>query len=473
MKLASSRRLFSTLACSVIAVGCSVPSAINKTTSEFKAPSNWQTLVTKQQMPIVNNWVSSLQEQALYPLIERALHHNQQYQSNYYALMLAEQQVTISGATLLPELSVSAEQSRRKSVTSTNETISNSADINLQLSYEIDLWGKLSEQQRLANLQYASAKAQFEQQRLALITDLTRTWFNLAEAKKLLTLYKERAQNLSDNLEMMQRSYRLGLNKALDVYLAQNDVSNELARVAQQRHQVKEIERQLHLLIGAPESKEQFNAINLPILIDDVTVGTPSQMLAQRADIKSSWYDLLAADANLAIAHKARFPRLTLRANVGDNADELSNLLTGNPLAWSLIGGITAPIFNAGRLAAEEEKTRLTVKQKEQLYLQKLHQSLTDVESALSERVSLQESYGQYNKSLENALAAQKLAFEQYIKGLVTYSTVLEAQRRAFGTQTQLIQLTNQLIQNKITLHAAIGGNTNEVADRFYGAQSN
>ncbi|WP_303478675.1 efflux transporter outer membrane subunit [Thalassotalea sp. 1_MG-2023] len=456
---------------SIIIAGCSAPSAIRESTHNFIAPEKWQSAISKQQSPIVNNWVDTLQDKNLSALIEQALNNNQQYKSSYYSLILAEQQVTIAGASLLPELNLSAEQSRRKAVGDQVQSYDNNADISLQLSYEVDLWGKLSAQQRQANLQYASAKAQLEQQRLTLITEVASTWFTLAEANQLLSLYQERAKNLTDNLEMMERSYRLGLNQALDVYLAKNDVSSQLARVAQQQQQVLEIQRQLFLLLGAPEQSVVYNTRDLPILNENIAVGTPSDLLTRRPDLKSSWYDLLAANAGLAIAHKQRFPSIQLRANIGDSAEEIGSLLSGEPLAWSLIGSLTAPIFNAGKLAAQEEVSRLTVKQKEQQYLQSLHASFVEVENALSNRQALQERYTQFNQSLENTLAARKLAFDQYMKGLVTYSTVLEAQRRAFDTQTQLIQLTNQIIQNKITLHAALGGNTSELANGLWSAE--
>ncbi|WP_286268745.1 efflux transporter outer membrane subunit [Thalassotalea hakodatensis] len=468
MILAKPSNIISLIVSSVLFAGCSAPSAIHENTQNFTAPEKWLSAMSEQQTPIVNNWVNSFQDETLLTLIEQALNNNQEYKSNYYSLLLAEQQVTIAGATLLPELSLTAEQSRRKTTSNTTQSYNNTADISLQLSYEIDLWGKLSAQQRQANLQYAAAKAQLEQQRLTLITEVASTWFSLAEANQLLSLYQERAKNLSDNLDMMERSYRLGLNQALDVYLAKNDVSSQLARVADQQQQVRQIQRQLFLLLGSPEQPIGFNTQELPVLNENIAVGTPSEILARRPDLKSSWYDLLAADAGLAIAHKQRFPSIQLRANIGDSADDIGNLLSGDPLAWSLIGSLTAPIFNAGKLAAQEEISRITVKQKEQQYLQSLHASFVEVENALSNRQALQERYSQFNQSLENTLAAQKLAFDQYMKGLVTYSTVLEAQRRAFDTQTQLIQLTNQILQNKITLHAALGGNTSELANGLW-----
>ena len=96
--------------------------------------------------------------------------------------------------------------------------------------------------------------------------------------------------------------------------------------------------------------------------------------------------------------------------------------------------------------------------QKEKQYLQQVYQAFADVENSVSERESLNQQYSFYLKAQENAIAAEKLSFDQYLRGLVTYTTVLESQRRSFDAQTTVIQLTNQLLQNRIEIYLALGG---------------
>lgn len=440
--------------------GCSVTSAIDKTSLELKLPSAWHSQANASTNDIEQDWLQSFEDKQLLAFISIALENNHAYKASRLTLAQAEQQVIVSGAKLLPELSLSANQSRRKSVTQSNNVYANNAEITAQLSYELDVWGKLSSEQKRANLALASAKTQLRQQALDLSADVSRLWFNLIESKQLLALYKQRASNLTRNLDIIQSSYQLGITDALDVYLTQNDVNRELARVAEQSYTVKKLQRELELKLGGYPEGVLKSPAKLPLLNGNINAGEPAQFLTRRFDIASRWYDLLAADASLAIAHKNRFPSFTLTASAGDSADELGNLLAGDALAWSLIGNIAAPLFNGGRLAAMEEQARLTVKQKEQGYLEKVFQAFASVENALENRKALSQRYDFLFQAQDNAQAAEKLAFDQYMKGLISYTSVLESQRRAFDAQTQLIQVTNQIIQNKINLHMALGGSS-------------
>lgn len=439
-------------------VGCTSNNALDMSLVNVETPKQWQGSNAKDNGPILNDWFLAFNDNTLNALIQNALSNNYDFKANQFAMQLAQQQVVISGASLLPELSLNATQSRKKSVTETGTKISNSADISAKLSYEVDLWGKLSDEQRRANLALASAKHKLKHQELNLVATVARTWFDLVSANQLLALYQQRANNQTRNLDIIQSSYRLGLNQALDVYLTQNNVNSEKARVIDQQHQVQKLQRQLELLIGEYPKGVLSAPNSLPLITKDIALSEPSQLLTQRFDIASSWYDLLASDASLAIAHKKRFPSFTLTASTGDSADKLSNLLDGNALAWSLLGNITAPIFNSGRLEAAENQAELTLRQKEQRYLEQVYQAFADVENAIGNRQALKQRYQHFLQAKENAEAAEKLAFDQYMKGLVSYTSVLESQRRAFDAQTQLIQLTNQLLQNRINLYVSLGG---------------
>jgi outer membrane protein TolC len=173
----------------------------------------------------------------------------------------------------------------------------------------------------------------------------------------------------------------------------------------------------------------------------------------------ASWYQLLAKNSALAYAHKQRFPSISITTSLTDSRADISDLLSSSSLGWSLLGNITMPLFNAGKLKANEEKARLTLKQTEQTYLSTLYNAFADVENAVTTEATLTERYQIMLKAQENAIAAETLSFEQYQKGLVEYTTVLDAQSRSYDAQSTVIQIKNQLITNRINLHIALGGN--------------
>lgn len=462
---------------SILNSGCSTPSGLSDHQAKGivgeNMPAQWQVKAvdSSEENQVSDAWLKSFDDNALEEMITYALTHNFQLNADRYNVDLARERLKVSTASDFPELSLSLDNTRRKQVSNSEETsYQTSADIGIDLRYELDLWGKLSDEQSQDRLDYAAAQANFQENKLNLVAKISKAWFDLIQAQQLLNLYQERAENLQRNLSMIQSSYELGLNDALDVYLTKNTVNQELSRVAQQQQIVQVNSRALELLLGNYPLVKEINTEKLPLINTEINLGLPAQLLTRRADIQAQWLALLALDAGLAVAHKQRFPSLNLNANINDSSNELSNLLNGGALAWSLIGSVTSPLFNAGRLESLEQQAKLLVEQKEQQYLQQVYQAFAEVENSISERDSLNQRYAYYLTAKENALAAEKLSFDQYLRGLVTYTTVLESQRRSFDAQTTVIQLTNELLQNRVDIYRALGGNY--LADSKQAAQS-
>ena len=447
------RQLLPLLA-SLFLLACSNTSEVDKKLTNPSLPNNWQE--SKQALSVENNWLSQLDNPQVQQLVTKALAANYQFAMQAYALEIAEQQLIVSGSQLWPELDLAFRSGRSKD----NQTGSyaNSNSVNLNLSYELDIWGKLSAADQISNYNYLAQKATFEQYKQQLVVNVVTTWFQVIEADKLLKLYQNRVENSRQNLTIIEAGYNSGLTAALDVYLTRNDLNNELTRVSEQATIKTKLIRQLERLIGEYPKGELLVHANLPLLTNDIPLGLPSELISRKPELKASWYQLLSQDAGLAYAHKQRFPSIVLSGSVGDSTADIGDLLSGSSLAWSLLGSISAPIFNAGRLQANEEKARIELKQGEQLYLDTLYEAFSDVENAITTEKSLKHSYYTMLAAQDNAKIASTLSFEQYQSGLVSYTTVLDAQNRSFEAQTTLIKIKNQLIVNRINLHLSLGG---------------
>ena len=439
---------------SLLLVACSSTSQVDEKLKDLPLPQNWHD--SKQALTVEHNWLSQLDNPQVHQLMKKAFSYNHQFAMQAYALEISEQQLIVSGSQLWPELDLAFRSGRNKDNQTDSYTNSNSA--NLNLSYEVDIWGKLSDADRLSNYNYLAQKSSFEQYKQQLVVNVLTTWFSVIEAEKLLTLYRSRVENSKQNLAIIESGYHAGLTDALDVYLTRNDLNNELTRVSEQETVKTKLIRQLERLIGEYPKGELLVNANLPLLTNDIPVGLPSELISRKPALKASWYQLLSQDAGLAYAHKQRFPSIVLSGSVGDSTADIGDILSGSSLAWSLLGSVSAPIFNAGRLKANEEKARLELKQGEQLYLDTLYDAFSDVENAITTEKSLKQSYYTMLAAQENSKIASTLSFEQYQSGLVSYTTVLDAQKRSFEAQTTLIKIKNQLIANRINLHFSLGG---------------
>lgn len=447
-------KLISSLFVVVLLSGCVSNSHLDNNIRHAAVPQNWQ--VSETTMPVSDNWFAQFSQPQLRLLVDEALKNNQTLRQEAYNVQILEQQLVQADADLWPELDLNLNTGRSKSSSS---VISNSSSLELEASYELDIWGKLSAAQKQVNLNYLAAKAQYQQDSQTLVAEVVTSWFDWIAAKQLTSLFEQRVKNAKQNLDIIESGYQQGLNAALDVYLSRNELNTELSNLAQQDATQLQSARSLERLIGRyPDASLTSQPLTMPLLTSDIPIGLPSDIISRKPALLASWYQVLAQDAGLAFAHKQRFPSINLRASVADSGDELTDLLSGSSLAWSLLGGLTAPLFKAGDLKANEEIARLRLKQQEQIYLDTLYNAFSNVENAITTEYSLKQRYQATLAAQQNAAAAETLAFEQYQRGLVTYTTVLEAQGRSFSAQSALIQIKNQLLANRIDLHLALGG---------------
>jgi NodT family efflux transporter outer membrane factor (OMF) lipoprotein len=436
-------------------VGCSTSEKISKDYREkISTPETWQS--QQKYLAIKQGWLDELEGTQVFTLVEKAVANNRQLQQRSLDIAIAEQQLTVAGSQLWPSLDLSLASSRRYAPSSENYVNGNGLDLNL--SYELDIWGKLSAQNKSANLSVMAIQADYFEQKQTLVAQVVTAWFSVIEANNQVELLNERLLLTQQNLDIIESGYRQGLNDALDVYLTRNELSNDKSRlIAEQNNQIERI-RELEILLGEYPTGELSVTEDLPLLQSEIPLGMPSELITRKPSLIASWYALLAKDADLAFAHKQRFPSLNLTGSIGPNNSEISELLSSGNIAWSLGGSLTAPLFNAGRLKANEEKALLELNKQELQYLDTLYNAFQDVENGISSERNLQQQYNSTMLAADNARLAQTLSFEQYLKGLVSYTTVLDAQKRSFDAQSSLISIKNLLIANRVQLHIALGG---------------
>ncbi|MFT6529089.1 MAG: NodT family efflux transporter outer membrane factor (OMF) lipoprotein [Psychrosphaera sp.] len=447
-----------------IVTGCTTNSAIETQPNSLPTPENWtkENILTQKVNSEVNaQWLDKLVTPTLKQNIEIALQNNRALKQQKLAVEIAEQSLLVSGATLWPSLDLNLSASERDYGTAVS-----SSELSLSLKYEFDLWGKLSASERQANLNYAALLAKYEQQKRALVSDVILNWYLVVEQNQQLTLSQERLNSITQNLAIIESGYDSGLNTSLDVYLSRNEVASERSNVASQKTALQAAIRKLELLLGQyPKAALQTNVQEIPELTSNIAVGLPADTVANNPELQYMWNSLLAKDAGLAYAHKQRFPSFSLTASAGGSSEELADLLSSD-LGWSLVGNITAPIFNAGRLAANEEKARLETKQSEQAYLETLFNTFSSIENGLTESSNLKLSYDANIDASNNAQLAQDVSFEQYLKGLVSYTTVLDAQNRAFSAQSTVIKLKYEMLNTRLQLFTALGGDFSSILSK-------
>jgi len=440
----------------LFANGCT-HSAISPETTDLSIPPAWVRGGAAGSSSF--NWLASFDDPQMKALVEEAVASNYLLAQERARLYQAEQTVIITRANRFPTLDVSLDASRRGFDDSTGATvIAENFSAAVDARWEVDLWGRLSREQQAAQLAMEAQRARLQSVERNLAAATAGAFFDVMEAKQLLEVAQRRLDNTIQSHDIVASGYRQGINDALDLYLARNQVERQRANFAQQEQVLVQTISDLQLSLARYPDGNMKIAQTLPIIKDPIPVGLPSELLMRRADVQEAWLNLLAADASLAASHKARFPSLSLVGSGGVTSIEFGELLDGSSAVWSIAGGLTQPLFNAGRLEALEEQAAARVHQAEQQYLDLVFRAFADVENTISRTASLQERYDSFIDAEMNSSAALNLALEQYQRGLITYTTVLESQRQAFDAEATVVQLKNQLLQNRIDLYLALGG---------------
>ena len=422
---------------------------------QVNQPQDWQTDITAEQQSNQYLYLADwLQSPRLKSLLERALTDNFDVQLKRLELEKALQSLVQAGSNLWPDADLSFGSSRSKN---SGSKASNTFNLGVSASYNIDIWGKLSRAEQIAQLNYQKAKIDLHNTELNLVSQVTQLWFNKAAQVQTYQLLQKRFENVQSNLDIIENGYKSGLNSALDVYLTRNSLESEKSTLVQQQQAIEATNRRLQVLLGNYPHKDLQTDINLDDLSYVFPTELPSELIKARPDIKQAWINVLIDDAYLAIAHKNRFPGIRLTASLSDSQKSLSDLLS-NGLGWSLAASVTQPLFRAGELKAEQMIAELNLKQTEVNYVKALYTAFESVELALAEYQSLRRRLAHSENSKVNAEKAEQLAFEQYLAGISSYATYLEAQRRAFNANSAVIGLKRDIILNQIELHQALGG---------------
>lgn len=452
----------------LIISSCSYRAAVEPPQLPESLPEKWQAASSPDSGKALANapanaqWLFAYLDESSQQVVTQVLQRNFLLQANFLQLQADQKNHRIVAADRIPALDLLLSGQKNGSELDGIKVHGENYSLNGRVSWEVDLWGKLSAREQAALAQVFINEVEFNAFRLSLVANVTKSWFDLLEANELLELFQQRLKNLDENREIIEDGFKQGINDALDVYLARADVQTETARVAQQQLQVANQVRLLQLYLGLYPNGNPgdlwASLPQLPELPSSVPYGLPSDIISRRYDLRSALLQLEKSDAQLAAAYRARFPTFSLTASAGLTAGDIGDLPSEAANTWSVVGSVVQPLFKYGKLKAQQQQAALVVQAQEQRYLDSLINAFNEVETLINNEETLRRRYTAIIEAQKNALAAEQQSFELYQKGLVSYTTVLDSQRRAVDAQTSVIQLKKQQLQNRIDLHIALGG---------------
>ncbi|UVL96243.1 efflux transporter outer membrane subunit [Pseudomonas siliginis] len=452
------------LAASLLLAACSSPAP--RLDSGVQPPSAWQSADSHGALQSNRQWWTQFGSPELERLVEQARLGSYDLAAAVARVRQAEASATIAGAPLLPELKAGLNANRQKlihgkgysqlDVSPENRSL-DYYDAELSASYEIDFWG--GKRAARDSAAFAVQASEFDRAtvELTLLSGVANSYTQalaLREQARIAELNLANAQNV---LHLVQTRFDAGSATALELAQQKSLVAEQQRRLPLVQQQAREALISLAALLGQPVQalplpEQSFAQLHWP----DIASGVPSDLLSRRPDIASAEARLAAAQADVTVARAAMLPKITLTASLGSGADLAADLL--RTTFYNLSSGLTAPIFNNGRLSAERDKAKARQDELLETYRGAIINGFADVEKALNSIRGLDEQRQWQSEELNQAQTAFDIAQSRYQAGAEDLLTVLQTQRTLYAAQDLNVQLRLSRLQASIALYKALGG---------------
>ena len=428
-----------------------------------QTPQSYEYAPTEAESLVAGDrWWAVFGDSELNQLVDEVLKNNWDIKQAAARILEARYQYVQARAGRFPSANLDSDFSRRQFSGGSpgSSTIVNSYQLAGAASFEVDLWSRLAKASRAA---WEDILIEEENRRTLaqiVVAEAISLYLEMEALERRLQIAAQSIEAFRLSLQFVETRYQRGLTSVLDVRQARRVLAQAETVVPQFVQEMGITQQQLSVLRGrypltrpARRQPEDYYKNLAP-----VPPGLPSDLLMRRPDIRAAEDQLKALTERVGVAKAARFPSITLTGGYGWTSADLNKLLRSENAVWNLTAGLVQPIFEAGRLKAGQRAAEARYQQGVAEYVQTVLDAFGEVERALLTRKQQLERRERELKFLEEARATQQVAEERYIRGLVIYLDVLNAQITRFQAEDSLALVDLAIMRNRVALHRALGG---------------
>jgi len=413
------------------------------------------------------NWWEVFGDTNLNALENQALQANQQLKAAFTHLEQARETARVSKSEFLPRISLDPSYNRKRYSPNqvphfgniTADTFSTPVD----LSYEVDLWGRVRRSFESARAAAQASLADYYDVLLTLQSDVAETYFRIRSLDAEIATVRGTMGLREEQVKLVRSRFASGIGNELDVAQADTELATteaELDSLAQSRDQ---LENALAILLGENPAGFKLTALDNAVRSwhpqpPQVPAGLPADLLERRPDVAESERMMASANARIGVAKAAFFPVITLTGSGGYLSADVDSLFNWNSRAWSFGPSVSLPLFTGGRNRANYKLSQAAFQEAVARYRQQVLVAFGDVENSLSAIDHLRHQSEAQNRAVGAARRAADLASVRYQSGIVEYIEVVDANRDTLTAERANAQLTGQRLIAAVQLIKAIGG---------------
>lgn len=420
------------------------------------------------------HWIKNFSDPGLTSFVESAIANNKDLKAAQSRIEIARTSANITAADLYPQLQGGASGRRNLqnfiglpipgtppgSVLSTRN---NQFGLSLDLTWEIDLWGRIRAATKASVAEFEASQYDRATAELSLAGQAAKAWFALAEAKDQVALTRATIATFSGTEALLRDRFESGIeengrNFASELLLSAADVSRAQESLQSRLDLAQRTSRQLEVLAGRYPAGEAGKSAELPGFPGKVPADLPATLLERRPDLAAAERRIAAADSRVLEAKRSLLPAIGLTSSFGTSSEDVSQLLDSGFTVWSVAGNLAQPILQGGRLRANVARRQAELELAATQFEQAALTAFAEVENALASEAFFGNRIEALIRTARLSAEAYERARNEFENGTGDILTVLAAQQQEFTARSQLLTLRRLRLENRVDLYLALGG---------------
>jgi NodT family efflux transporter outer membrane factor (OMF) lipoprotein len=454
----------------LLIAGCMVGPDYRRPAAEvpatYKEVGNWKQAQPNDQN-LGGNWWEIFQDPQLNALQAQVNVSNQNLKAAEAQYTQARALVRYYRADYFPTIDGGASatrnrisQNRPASVVANGITY-NDFQIPLEMSYEVDVWGRVRRTVESYREQAQASAADLATVNLSMHAQLALDYFQARTLDAEEQLLNSTVTQYQQALDLIESRYAGGLASDLEVQQAKTQLETTRAQAIDVGVARAQYEHAVAVLIGKPPADFSLAALPLTAPPPAIPAGLPSELLERRPDIAAAERRMASANAQIGVAKAAYYPTISLGATGGFESGVISTLISGPSIFWSAGGSAVAPIFDAGRRRANLDQAIAAYDQTVANYRETVLTGFQQVEDNLAALRILENEAQVQEKAVVAAQKYLELANTRYVGGVTSYLEVTTAQSAALSDEITAVNILGRRMVDAVTLVQALGGGWN------------
>ncbi|EKO3956258.1 efflux transporter outer membrane subunit [Vibrio fluvialis] len=448
------RYQYSTIAlCVLLATGCVARSELPE--QNVTVPEQWQTGQTQSETQAISQWWTSFSDPQLNQWVDKVLATNSDLAIATLTLKQARLEAGLATSDTYPDVSASVSGERSKPLDGGES--SKSYQASLSVSYELDLWGKLSAAKDAAMWTALATQQEREATAQSLVATTAQLYWQIGYLNQRVELSNNDINDAKETLALTQSQYRHGSVTRVNVLEAERTLAGLEATHRDYLQQRTEAVNAFAILFDQPP---QDLATSIPALPDyavpTIEAGVPADVLNRRPDVKQSLFELKSVLATKDNTDTNYFPSLTLTGALGGSSTELRKLLS-DPIG-TLGADLTLPFLNWNEMQLNRDIAQVKYESAIISYRKTLYAALQDVDNALSAKENYEFQAEKLQKQYDSAAEVARIYKSQYEYGAIDITTLLDAQENERSAKASLLENRYNQLVNIATVYQSLGG---------------